>query len=874
MESLLKRFFCWCVAQILRFPWTIVLLTIALTGLSLDYSIKHLSIDTNTSDMLSPDLPFQKNRKRIDEAFPLDSGSLILVVDALTPEETSQAAIKLADILKQQGDRFEAVFIPTENDFFRQQALLYLDQADLDDLAKKLTDAQPFIGHLAQNYHLGGLFEIIGKALNEHDQDLPMDMNPLLLAVDSTLTNQLAGKKHYLSWQNLLADNKLNTESNRSIVIAKPKMHFDNILAAEGAQTAARAAAQDVMKDNATVRVRITGEVALEHEELESVGLNAIWSSLASLLLVCLALWAGLRSVKLMLITLVVLILGLVLTAGFAAISVGHLNIISIAFACLYIGLGVDYAIHVSLHYREARVNGMSNPEAIDFSLRDVSFSLFLCALTTLFGFVAFIPTDYAGVSELGIISGGGMIIGLLIALVTLPAFLCLFPVKNPKPIRSRLVPSWVNTFPFRYSKPIKIVSILLGLLSCLILTKLTFDSNPINMRDPNSESVSTIRELLASKTDSPFSLTGLASSPEEAQQKASKFDKLSSVHDVITLSSFVAEDQEAKLVTLEDLNLVLGGQLQNFSNVLAETDRKQALLTFNAELKKAISENTPNAPMATLQQLQQHVDAFLAKADSQPNTNDSYVQLEKNILGLLPFTLDRLRTSLTATEFGLKDIPDYIKQHWVSKDNLYKILITPEKDQNQLANLKEFVHQVQSVDDTVSGLPVADQASGDAVVKAFVEAFSGSFIGIVVLLLVMFRSIKKTLLVVLPLLLAAALTGATNVLLDNPFNFANIIALPLLLGMGVDSGIHVLQRHLSESCSDHELLQSSTARGVVFSSLTTLCSFTSLAFTSHKGTSSMGLLLTIGISLTLLCALIVLPAFSKGMTEAKNSRI
>ena len=872
MESFLKWFFYWCEAQILRFPWTIVLLTLALTGLSLTYSIKHLSIDTNTSDMLSPDLPFQKNRKRIDTAFPLDSGSLILVVDALTPEETSQAAIKLADILKQQGDRFEAVFIPTENDFFRQQALLYLDQDDLDDLAKKLTDAQPFIGHLAQNYHLGGLFEIIGKALNEHEQDLPMDMNPLLLAVDNALASQLAGNKHYLSWQNLLADNKLNTDSNRSIVIAKPKLHFDNILAAEGAQTAARAAAQTVMKANTTVRVRITGEVALEHEELESVGLNAIWSSLASLLLVCLALWAGLRSIKLMLITLLILILGLVLTAGFAAIAVGHLNIISIAFACLYIGLGVDYAIHICLHYREARVLGMVNAEAIGFSLRDVSFSLFLCALTTLFGFVAFIPTDYAGVSELGIISGGGMIIGLVISLVTLPAFLRLFPIKDPKPIRSRLVPSWMNTFPFKYSKPIKIVSVLLGLLSCFILTKLTFDSNPINMRDPKSESVSTIRELLASKTDSPFSLTGLASSLDEAKQKAAKFEKLSSVHDVITLSSFVAEDQEAKLFTLEDLSLVLGGQLQNFSSVLDETDRKQALLTFNAELKKAISENTPNAPMATLQQLQQRVDAFLAKAESQPN--DNYVQLEKNILGLLPFTLDRLRTSLTATEYGLEDIPDYIKLHWVSKDNLYKILITPEKDQNQVENLKEFVKQVQSIDDTVSGLPVADQASGDAVVKAFIEAFSGSFVGIVVLLLIMFRSIKKTLLVVLPLLLAAALTGATNVLLDNPFNFANIIALPLLLGMGVDSGIHVLQRHMSESCSDHDLLQSSTARGVVFSSLTTLCSFTSLAFTSHKGTSSMGLLLTIGISLTLLCALIVLPAFSKGMAETKNSRI
>jgi predicted RND superfamily exporter protein len=139
------------------------------------------------------------------------------------------------------------------------------------------------------------------------------------------------------------------------------------------------------------------------------------------------------------------------------------------------------------------------------------------------------------------------------------------------------------------------------------------------------------------------------------------------------------------------------------------------------------------------------------------------------------------------------------------------------------------------------------------------------------VLLLFMFRSVKKTALVLMPLLLAAAMTGAANVLLDNPFNFANIIALPLLLGMGVDSGIHVLQRHLSESCGEHGLLQSSTARGVVFSAITTLCSFTSLAFTTHRGTASMGLLLTIGISLTLLAALIVLPAFSARMASQNN---
>jgi hopanoid biosynthesis associated RND transporter like protein HpnN len=821
--------------------------------------------------MLSPDLPFQQNRKRIEQAFPLDSGTLIIVVDAQTPEESSLAGIQLLEKLKPQTDRFVDVFIPTENEFFRKNALLFLEQADLDDLAKKLTDAQPFIGHLAQNYNLDGLFGIVSDALNNRGETLPMDLEPLLQAIDKTIVSETEGKPQYLSWQNLLAVNQLNSESNRTIVIAKPKLNFSEIMPAESAQTAAREAVKHIEKNYAGVNIRITGEIALEHEELESVGLGAIWSSLLSLILVCLALYIGMRSIKLMFSVLVVLILGLILTAGFATVSVGRLNIISIAFACLYIGLGVDYAIHVGMYYREGRVKRMDNKEAIRYSLRKNGFPLFLCSLTTLFGFIAFIPTDYAGVSELGIISGGGMIIGLLIALITLPAFMEILPVNNPKPIKSRWVPIWLALFPIRYAKSIRMVSILLAIASCFVLTRLTFDSNPINLRDPHSESVATITELLRSKTDSPFALTGLASSLDEANAKAAKFNKLNSVDDAITLSSFVPEDQENKLYALDDLNLILGGQLQNFKTALDPSDQRAALVKFNQALVRAIEEKSPNAPLTTLQQLQKDITGFIAKSDSSANPSEIFKTLEKHTLGLLPLTLERLKVSLTASEFGLDGIPGYVAKHWLSTDYLYKILITPAKDQNKLENLKEFVKEVQSVDDTVSGLPVADQASGDAVVRAFLEAFGGALIAIITLLLIMFRSLKKTALAIMPLLLAAVLTGAANVLLDNPFNFANIIALPLLLGMGIDSSIHVLERLNSHPAVDDTLLQSSTTRGVIFSAITTLCSFTSLAFTPHRGTASMGLLLAIGISFTLICALIVLPAFSVSRSPVKQ---
>ena len=857
----------------MRCPWTLLLLSLLLCGVTLYYSYQHLEINTNTAEMLSPNLPFQQNQAHFNQAFPEDATTIIFVVEAGTPEESSQAAGKLVEQLNNADDRFDSAYIPTDNTFFRQQALLYLDQKDLDNFARKLTDAQPFIGHLAQNYHLEGLFGIIGEALNRHDDALPMDLNPILLAIDDVLKNQLTGQSRYLSWQNILSENKPNiddykdagaqTRFSRTIVIAKPKMHFNEMLPADVALSAAREISSTMMTQNPSLSIRMTGETALEHEELESVTKGATMSGLLSLVLVFAVQWIGLRSVRLLITTYIVLVMGLIFTAGFATITVGHLNVISIAFASLYIGLGVDYAVHICLHYREGKADGLSNSEAILISIRDVGSSLFLCALATAIGFFAFIPTDYAGVSELGVISGGGIFIGLIISLTVLPALFCVFPVNNIKAIRSPLTPKFIITFPFRYSTGIRIVSILLGIGACFVLVDLTFDYNPINLRDPNSESVVTIKELLKSKTESPFALTALANSLEAAGKAAVQLRQQPSVHEVITLESFVAKDQDEKLATIEDLNLMLGDQLKNFDNTLDTVNQQAALIKFNDTLKKAIVEKSPNVPEQTLQQLQQRIDAFINQADATKTPEANYIQLERNILGLLPFTIERLRTSLTATAFGMNDLPSEIRSHWISTTGLYRVLVTPEKDQNKPENLKEFVGQVQMIDNTVSGLPIINQAGGDAIVKAFINAFSGAFIAIVMLLLLMYRSIRKTLLVIMPLLLAAMLTGATNILLNNPFNFANIIALPLLLGMGIDSSILIMHRHHSSACEDENLLQSSTTRGIIFSSITTLCSFSSLAFSAHQGMASMGLVLAIGLTFTVMCSLIVLPAFS-----------
>ncbi len=860
-SSCIESFLCCWSSKVLRYPVTLIVFTCVFAGFTLNYTANNLGVNTNTSEMLSPDLPFQKNRKRLETEFPQDAGAIILVVDAQTPEETSLSATDLAQQLKKQVNHFDSVYIPTDNEFFRQQALLYLDLDELEELANKLTDAQPFIGYLSQHYSLQGLFDIIGKALEKKEDNLPMDMGPLLSAINETIEHELNGQSRRMSWQKLLAIGKLNTESNRTLVIARPKMHYSEILPAEHALTAARKTVDQIMNNTSGVRIRITGETALEHEELESVSQGAELAGIVSLVLVCSSLLFALRSVKLLIATFIALILGLILTAGFATLAIGHLNLISIAFAVLYIGLGVDYAIHLCLHYRECRAQGMENNQAIDHTIKTIGVSIFLCAVTTSMGFLAFIPTDYSGVSELGIISGAGMFIGLVISLTVLPALLKILVIKNVKPLHSALLPASLMILPFRYSTRIKVYSVLFALVSVVVLTQLTFDSNPINLRDPSSESVSTIKELLRSQTDSPFALASLAPDLNLAEQRARQFQVLPTVHDTITLSSLVADNQDEKLDIIEELDLILGNQLNNFDQQLISTHPLIAINSFVSRVEKQLIGNHTSGSLNNSEILETLINNLRALS-GQEQAHSSAARLEQDILGLLPYTMHRLKTSLTAVPYSINDLPDYLRSHWVSANGLYKILITPEYDQNNADNLKRFVTEVQRVDPAATGLPVADLASGVAVVKAFIEAFSGALLAIIILLLLILRNLKNTLLVIGPLLLAGMLTGASNVLLDNPFNFANIIALPLLMGMGVDSGIHILHRLQSGISNTENILQSSSARGVFFSSLTTLCSFSSLAFTSHQGTASMGLLLAIGITFTLLCTLIVLPAF------------
>ncbi len=240
---------------------------------------------------------------------------------------------------------------------------------------------------------------------------------------------------------------------------------------------------------------------------------------------------------------------------------------------------------------------------------------------------------------------------------------------------------------------------------------------------------------------------------------------------------------------------------------------------------------------------------------------SQSLINLEKSLLASLPGRLDALRASLNAELITRSNLPRSLARRWHSRDDQYLIEIFPREDVNDNGPLRQFVKQLQQADPRVTGSPVISIEASDAVVSAFQQAFLYAFIIITIILLILLTHKRDTFYILIPLLMAAACTSGISVLFDIPFNFANIIALPLILGIGVDSGINILHRFRTSLPDDHNLLATSSARAVLVSTLTTMGSIGNLAFSPHLGTASMGKVLVIGIGMTLVCMLIVLPS-------------
>jgi len=834
--------------------------------------INNLGVNARTADMFSPDLPFRQERERLSESFPRLQDLLIVVIEFGSPEINRLAAEKLANRLREEPELFDEVFYYGEGDFFTRHGLLYYKTGELERQLNRIAEAQPFLSELLRDPSLRGFFQRLTDVFS-HDVDMDVEGLPRFLGeLEKSIDSLLRNEPRMLSWQLLMQEEEEEEAIHRQILLVKPHLDYSRILPAGQAIQELRRHSDAVVEEMPIPgKIRLTGDVAMSYEEMRDAREGAINASILAFIAVTILLGLGLRSFRLIAASVITLLCGLLLTAGFAAIAVGNLNMISLAFAVLYIGLGVDFAIHLCMHYRNFLFEGEYPDVALTRTIRKTGVALALCSLSTAVGFYVFFFTDFQGVSELGIIAGSGMVISLIVSLTLIPAFLKRFPVSVAPRKNKYLLPSAIKKSlraPEEHSSLIRVSSISLGALALFAGLRVPFDHDPLNLRNPESESVSTLSDLLENGQVSPYTVEILVSDPEEAAELSRRLKGIDTVDRVVWLEEFIPKNQEEKLEQIFLMEMILGGIFIDQQNTGADPptpeENMNALKEFAGSLESHGDLENP-----VERDLLETVNALLDRLSELPERKRAEMlnDLRDRVLFTFRFAMDDLEMSLTADRVESDQLPEPLVQRWKNEEGEYRLQVFPKPEIRSTKDLREFAHVVKDIAPRATGDLVVMTRSGEVVVSAFRQAFSYALVAIILLLLLYTRSIKDTSLILFPLLLAGAFTFGTLHLLGGSLNFANIIALPLLLGYGVNNGIHVVHRARSLMPGE-AFLETSTAHAVFYSSLTTLSSFGMLSFSQHPGTAGMGLVLTLGLLYTLLATLIALPAFLKSKTN------
>ena len=817
------------------------------------YASRNFAIQTDTGKLISPDLPWRQRELQFDAAFPHQSDALLVVVDGATPELADSAAKSLDAALANKPDQIKAVYDPAGGAFFETNGLLFLSVDEVRQTTEQLIRAQAFLGTLAADPSLRGLAQALGfipQGVEDGSIAFKDFAKPLSLLA-GTIDGLLEGRPASFSWNALMTGEAPKSRELRRLIRVSPVLDFDALEPGAAASETIRkeAAALGLTRDHG-VTVRLTGPVAMADEEFATVADGALLNVLLTAVAVLIILWFALRSARVIFAVMLSLFAGLVITAALGLAMVGALNLISVAFAVLFVGIGVDFGIQFAVRYRAERHRDNDLHAALGNAAKLIAKPLALAAAATAAGFYAFLPTAYLGVSELGLIAGTGMIVAFVTSITMVPALLTLLRAPaEPEAIGYRaLAPA--DRFMAKYRIPILVGTLIIVVAGLPLLTKLKFDFNPLNLRSAKAESVSTLLELMKDTETSPNAINILASSLGEAAPLATRLGALPEVSDTVMLQSFVPEKQEEKFAIIGDAASLLNPTLDvaEIAAPPSDEETRQALgdaAKAYREMKGDDAEKPEAAKMA---------QSLRALADATPERR---AEVEKALLSGLKLRLEQIRASLQAQPVSLDTLPQELKQDWIAKDGRARIEVRPSGDPNDNANMERFAEAVLKVTPEATGTPILIQESAKTIVDAFLQAAALALISITLILAFVLRRASDVLVTLVPLLLAAVVTLELTVLFGLPLNFANIIALPLLLGVGVAFKIYYV---LAWREGETSLLASPLTRAVLFSAMTTATAFASLWLSNHPGTSSMGKLLSLALVTTLVAAVLFQP--------------
>lgn len=880
-------------------PLLTLCVALALAVLSIFYTVTNLGFLTSQKELISPSQRLMKLSEQMDQFE--DLGGFVVAIENQNPSRSLKFLHTLVPRLEADREHYHQIFFRVEPKLFKRWALLYLEKKDLLTLRDSLHEYRGFIQNIVQSPTLTDLFrqinqEMTSKMVGElftgfleekstEDGKEPLNLDFLIRVLremkewldgDASLVSPWESFLTKQSWGMTSGEGYFWTENKRYLLLfVTPRKMGNRFTEGQESLIALRNTIAEVQTDFPGIQVGVTGPGALDEDEM-GVALKdmslATMVSLAGLTILLVLFWRGIRRP---LLEITQLLVALSLTFGLTTLLIGHLNILSVSFAPMLLGLGIDYGVHWVSRYREEHeTRGASKKEALQATMTKLGPGVLLAGLSATLSFFPLVLTGFRGLMELGIICSIGLITATMMTLCLLPALILMF--DKTKETAGPPLPSGPVKPLLKFSKGqaflVLVIACVGSVFSLWGASQIRFDLNMLRLQSRKSESVKWEKRLIEDSKHPSMQGAVFARSLEEVEKKTKALEALPSVSRVESVVSLLPPEQKEKTHLLREMKPLLAGvhpfQISNRTVNLSELNEILGRIHFKMldsgwEVSPSVKTQMEEA-RALLSDLRQR---FRSMESSR--LLHGLQSFETALIGDLNDKLDLLQANINAPPMRIDDLPKTLLQRFVGKNGLYLIRVFPAQNIWEPEILGKFVHDLTAADPEAIGDPVTlyvfTKAFRDACILAALYAAAFIFL----LLLLTFRSLLSTLLAMTPLVVGTIWTFGVMHVFGVDLNLANSIFLPLVVGAGVEYGIIIVQRWRQREAG--VILPSSTGQGVILAGLTTTVGFGSLTLSSHQGLYSLGLLTMIGSLVILAAAVLFLPALLQLLKGSKE---
>jgi hopanoid biosynthesis associated RND transporter like protein HpnN len=889
--SIIDRFFL----NIERLAYThsivVIIASLLTASLSVWFAVEKLSFKNDRGDLVANNLDYVEAYEKYRQEFE-DFDGMMVVISGQDPERMKEFSDFLVAKIKLHSQSFSTVFHKVDTEYFREKGLLYLKKSELVDLVIKINSHKNFLRKINRSPGLNELMESINAEIStgmvssiltgfleneysQRDKDETGDLS-FLIALEKQMLLYLQGKESYRSpWISFLTGGKKSLNEEGYLVSANERLMFI-LLAHNENNKEDRSTLNSInllrklIKKTHTefpeIEVGLTGEDVIAADEMAITQVDVRNASQIALFGVTLLFIIAYRGVIKPLFAVLSLVIALCWSVGWATLVVGHLNILTIVFTTILIGLGIDFGIHILERYKEERMSGSNALNALQKTVQGTGRGNFAGAVTTALAFGGMVFTDFIGIVELGKISSGGIFFCMISMILVLPAFISLEEkIRKPKYAQERFEyrASWLELC-FKSHRLVIFVAMFLIVLSLFSLRAVKFDYNLLNLQAHGTEAVKYEMKVIEQAGRSAWSVALLTDSLEETIKKHHALEKLSAVGNVESIVSLLPENQKEKIEYIKELRPFLRDL-----TVKAEVSQvsQPSLIKTMKKIRFKLQGKEDKGEVAEARKLSQ---VFLDVSEEQ-SVEITEKRLNKFSEYLFADYRDKvadLKMNIDVSPVSVAEIPKSLRKRYVSQNGVYLITVYPSVDVWNIDQREEFLRQLRQVDTSATGNAIHMFESTRLMRDGYVQGGLYALVAIFIYILISFGNVRTTLIVLLPVVVGSIWTVGIMGLLGIAFNLANLVILPLIIGVGVVNGIHIVHRYREETDKSINILSKSTGRGVVLSSLTTMIGFGSLMVADYQGVYSLGLILTLGVGCCLLASITVLPCVLKHCTD------